>query len=374
MSRMPHKKLVVAVLAAGALATAVAGSTLATTVPDDDAASSTVAGAAFPVEIEHALGTTVIDAEPQRVVSVGLTEQDYLLAVGVTPVGVTDWYGDQPSATWPWAQDELGDAEPEVLSGSDGLQYERIAALDPDLILGLNAGLDDESYEQLSQIAPTIAHPVDAPDHFAPWRDIADLIGRAVGRSEQMDTIVTEIDAEFAAAAEANPAFDGTSIVFLQNAIYDGSAVAYQDGLSTQFLTDLGFVIPDVLDDFTEDGVSQAYIPLEQLSVLDEADVLLWATEGPGDREALEDEPLYQALVPVQEGHLVFTDGVLAGAIYFTSPLSLPFVVEHLVPALASTMAGDGPAEATPGDAALAESTGTTTAGTTAGSVPATTS
>ena len=40
----------------------------------------------------------------------------------------------------------------------------------------------------------------------------------------------------------------------------------------------------------------------------------------------------------------MFTDGVTAGAIYFSSPLSLPFALEHLVPALASTIAGDGPA------------------------------
>ena len=63
--------------------------------------------------------------------TVGVTEQDTVLALGVTPVGVTDWYGDQPYATWPWAQDELGDAEPEVLTTADGLEYERIAALDP---------------------------------------------------------------------------------------------------------------------------------------------------------------------------------------------------------------------------------------------------
>ena len=49
-------------------------------------------------------------------------------------------------------------------------------------------------------------------------------------------------------------------------------------------------------------------------------------------------------LEEVQDGKLVFTDGVTAGAIYFTSPLSLPFVLEHLVPALASTIAGEGPA------------------------------
>ena len=78
--------------------------------------------------------------------------------------------------------------------------------------------------------------------------------------------------------------------------------------------------------------------------MLDVADVLLWGTEAPEDRVALEAEPLYTALEEVRDGRLVFTDGITAGAIYFTSPLSLPFVLEHLVPALASTIAGDGPA------------------------------
>ena len=36
----------------------------------------------------------------------------------------------------------------------------------------------------------------------------------------------------------------------------------------------------------------------------------------------------------------MFTDGVTAGAIDFTSPLSLPDVLDRLVPALASTIAG----------------------------------
>ena len=76
------------------------------------------------------------------------------------------------------------------------------------------------------------------------------------------------------------------------------------------------------------------------------ADVLLWATEGAEDRDALEAVPVYQGLEEVREGRLVFTDGLLAGAIYFTSPLSLPFVLEVLVPALASTIDGDGPADA----------------------------
>ena len=54
--------------------------------------------------------------EPKRVVSVGVTEQDVLLQLGVVPVGVTEWYGEQPDATWPWAHDLLEGAHPEVLS------------------------------------------------------------------------------------------------------------------------------------------------------------------------------------------------------------------------------------------------------------------
>ena len=39
----------------------------------------------FPATVEHQFGTTTIDEEPQRVVSVGLTEQDVLLQLGVDP-------------------------------------------------------------------------------------------------------------------------------------------------------------------------------------------------------------------------------------------------------------------------------------------------
>ena len=51
----------------------------------------------------------------------------------------------------------------------------------------------------------------------------------------------------------------------------------------------------------------------------------------------------FSGLQAVQDGKLVFTDGVTAGAIYFASPLSRPFVLEQLVPAFASTLAGEGP-------------------------------
>ena len=52
---------------------ATAPATTATTVDVD----------AFPVTIEHAFGSTVVPAEPQRVVVAGLNEADYLYSLGV---------------------------------------------------------------------------------------------------------------------------------------------------------------------------------------------------------------------------------------------------------------------------------------------------
>ncbi|QJY47294.1 iron-siderophore ABC transporter substrate-binding protein [Pseudonocardia broussonetiae] len=300
------------------------------------------AAGAFPVTVTHAFGETVVPAEPVRVVTAGLTEQDVVLALGVTPVGVTEWYGDQPYATWPWAQDELGGATPEVLSVADTFEYEKIAGLAPDLIVAVNAGLDQASYDRLSAIAPTVAQPTDGPSNFAPWDAQTLIVGQALGRADEAQALITGIKDRFAAEAAAHPQFAGVPAVFLQAPYYDGSAIAYQDGLSTEFLTDLGFVVPSEIDRFAPEGdTAQAYIPLENLGVLDSADVLLWATEDTTARAELEAQPLYRQLAAVRGGNLVFTYGELAGAIYFATPLSLPYVLDRLVPLLDRAVAGD---------------------------------
>jgi len=175
-------------------------------------------GGAYPVTIEHDLGETTIDAEPERVVTVGLTEQDPVMALGTIPVGVTEWYGEQPYATWPWATAALGAGEPEVLSTTDGFQLERIAALEPDLIIGTNAGLDEDTYAQLSAIAPTLAHPEGEEGYFSPWDQQTMMIGQALGKAEEAEALIDGIDEQFAAAAADHPEFDGTPAIFLQNA------------------------------------------------------------------------------------------------------------------------------------------------------------
>lgn len=334
-----------AVLAIGALLLAACGGNSTAEPggsPSTPASTPSAETNAFPVSVPNAFGTTVVPAEPKRIVTAGYTEQDVVMALGVTPVGVTEWYGEHPSATWPWAQDELGDAKPTVLSSADGFQFEKIASLDPDLIVATNAGLTKENYDKLTAIAPTVAQPKGATEWFSPWDAQTVQIGTAMGKQQQAEELVTTIKERFKQAAAKHPQFQGVPAIFLQAPYYEGKAIAYQGGLSTDFLTDLGFTIPKELDTFESPQEGwQVQIPVERLSALNSGKVLVWATENVEARKELEKQQLYRQLTPVKQGNLVFTDAELAGAIYFTTPLSLPYVLEKLVPLLDKAVAGN---------------------------------
>ena len=303
--------------------------------------SGSSSGGPFPVSVPTVFGDVQVPAEPKRIVTVGVTEQDALWALGLAPVGVTEWYGGYPSAAWPWAEQaaSAAGAAPEVLTTSDGFDFESIAALRPDLIIGINAGTTKKDWNTLSAIAPTVAQP-GKQAWFGPWQVEAGNVGLAVGKPDEVAQLIAGVTDKYQQAAEAHPEFAGKKAVFLQNAFYDGAAVAYPEGLSTEFLTSFGFTIPEVLKEYAGSGDSpQAFIPKEDLvDALDEADVLVWATEADEDVTKLEKDPIFQQLRATKEGRNVYTGGVLSGAIYFTSLLSLPYVVDELTPMLAAAL------------------------------------
>lgn len=311
----------------------------ATTAPSVTDGEPTEADDEFPVTIEHRHGTTTIESEPRRVVAAGLRDQDALLALGVIPVGVQDWFGDQPDAVWPWAQDELGDADPLVLDATQ-IDFEAIASLDPDLIVAIDSGLTPEDYELMSAIAPTVAPPPDHPDFAVPWQIRTMLAAEAVGRSELGRQIVADVEAQIAEAAAAHPEFDGaTALVGLAGA--DGQAYAYgSDDVRSLLLVELGFSVPERVDEQVEEGSFYVTLSQENFDQLD-ADVLVWVGGDATSFDGVTAEPLYPPRV-VDEGRDLFLPyDPLGGAMSFASALSLPFLVEELVPQLALALDGD---------------------------------
>ena len=75
---------------------------------------------------------------------------------------------------------------------------------------------------------------------------------------------------------------------FSQGGPYDGQLYVYPDGLSTDFLTDLGFEITPGLEEYAPDSGSQALISGENVDLL-EADVVVLATESEEMFDELQD-------------------------------------------------------------------------------------
>ncbi|BBX24394.1 iron ABC transporter substrate-binding protein [Mycolicibacter terrae] len=276
-------------------------------------------GAPGPVTIAHLFGETTVGEPPKRVVCAGYTGQDDLLALGVVPIAVTAWFGDQPYAVWPWAQQRLGPAKPAVLDLDNGIAVKQIADLKPDLIIATNAGVDAETYQKLSAIAPTVPQS-GGEAFFEPWKTQATAIGKAVHQPQQMRSLIDGVDAKFADVAAAHPDFTGKKALLLAGRREGGPEhgfVAAATGWRTEFLAQMGLTVADVPAVIEHDRIG---------STLGGADVLIWTTESDDERRALLDDPDIAAF----ESRSVFTTKDQAGAIAFASPLSYPLVAEQL--------------------------------------------
>lgn len=295
---------------------------------------------AFPVSIAHRYGTTEITEAPERVAVVGLTEQDALLALGVVPVATTEWFGEHDGAVWPWAQDELADlggGDITVLTNTDGINIEAVAATRPDLILGVYSGMTEDEYAGLAGIAPTIAQPEGEQDYQVSWQDETLVVAEAVGRKAEGQALVDDIEARFTEAREAHPEFAGKTAVMATP--YEGVFVYGSEDPRGRFLEALGFEVPAELS-AVGGGEFGGDLPDEQVELLD-LDTVVWLDIE--DREG--DDPVYDGLAVHTEGREVFLDSEdetgLGGATSFVTVLSLPELLDGLVPRLALAVDGD---------------------------------
>jgi iron complex transport system substrate-binding protein len=304
------------------------------------AAEATAEPSAFPATIEHKFGETTVTVAPARIVVAGLREQDSLLALGIVPVGTTEWYGNHPGAIFPWAEAALGNApKPEVLGFTDGIEFERIAALRPDLILAVYSGLTKKDYTTLSKIAPTIAQPPGQVDWGSSWQDEILTVGRAVGKPEEAKRLHDEAEAKLAAAAEAHPEFKGQTGAVATP--YQGIYVYGPQDARSRLLGDLGFTFPEPLNDVGGDQEFGGQLSPEKVDLLD-VGALVWFAE-PGPAAKIRDNRVYRRLKVRTQGRDIFLaeNGTLYEATSFVSVLSIPLLVDELVPKLAAAADGD---------------------------------
>ena len=302
--------------------------------------------AAQETTLHHGFGQTTLDpAGVTRIVSVGYHEQDFLYALGLAPVGVHEWFGGQPYATWPWAEAArlAAGAAPEVQNGYE-IDVEWVWSMEPDLILATFAPLDAKTYAQLSEIAPVVGPPADYPLWGAPWDAELRLIGQATGRSLQAEQVIARIAARIEAAVQAHPEFAGLS----GTAAYfsDGQIVGYRssDG-ANRLLAAFGIQTPARFDEMA--GTAGNFVVSTERFDIFDLDILLWLVEAPS-RAAIESLPTWRTTRLAQEGRAIWADAAMMGALSFQSPLSIDWALDRLTVLLSAAADGDpatGPAK-----------------------------
>lgn len=309
---------------------------------DEDAAGRAPAdtpsepGSVFPVSVEHKYGTTEIPSKPERIVTLGLSDHDVVLALGEVPVGAIDWFKERPYGKFAWAKELWGDTPPEIVGERDDYLNEKILNLDPDLILAQYSGMTKEQYDELSKFAPVVAQPVGFDDYGAPWQDMALLAGKAMGLEDETNRMISEIDAKFAAVREAHPDWQGKSVAVVDPYEAGKYAVFQASDPKAAFLEELGFAVPENINEEAA-GTNAVEISTERSDMIDQDLLVVLSFDPAAAQSQMESDPIYQGLAVAREKRAMFVpyeNPDIGAALSFNTVLSIPYAIDQFVPLL----------------------------------------
>jgi len=302
---------------------------------DTDTGTGAASGGAFPVTIEHQYGSTTIQEQPERVATVAWSNQDNALALGVVPVGMPKvTYGDDDTdGLHPWVKDkidELGAETPALFDETDGLDFDAIAAAEPDLILAPVSGITQDEYATLRKITPNVIAYPQGTAWTTSWRDALTITGQALGKSDEAEQLLADLEKQIGDAVADHPQIEGTTAVMSWIDPTDLSKVGFYTSQDTRaaFLNDLGFATPPSVAK-ASDGAESFFVELsaEQADTLDDAEVFV----GYGDEAALKKaqaDSLIGRIPAIERGSVaLLPDGSPLAAAVSPSALSIPWML-----------------------------------------------
>ncbi|WP_010676475.1 ABC transporter substrate-binding protein [Bacillus timonensis] len=249
--------------------------------------------------VDHAMGSTKISKNPERIVVLTNEGTEALLAMGVTPVGaVRSWIGD------PWYEHIEKQMEGvEVVGEESNVNIEAIAALEPDLIIG-NKMRQEKIYEQLKAIAPTVF----AEDLRGDWQKNFTLYSKAINKEEEGKKVLDEFKDHLNKVKENINTDTEVSVVrFMEGR----TRIYYTDSFSGVIFEQLGLKRPQQqVDLFAQDQNDQFTREVDQEKIpLMDGDVIFYFTYETGNGEATKVEkewinnPLWKGLNAVNAGN-----------------------------------------------------------------------
>ena len=258
-----------------------------------DSSGSATTSSEIATTFTDAMGNEVtVPENPQRVI--GSYLEDYLVALGVTPVAQWTVGNDSDQA---YLQDKLADV-PRI---NYDLPYEDVLSFEPDLLLMDSSSMvEGDKYEQYSKIAPTY---VVTNGEEVTWRERLTDIAKVLHKEEQAAQVEADYDDLVAATKEAYAdQIKGKSIAVLW--VVNNSVFMVSETKSSGQLLyhELGFEVPTLVSEISESATADwSAVSLEKLAELD-ADYLILVNSDKG--ADFFSEQVWQNLDAVKNNHL----------------------------------------------------------------------
>ena len=258
-----------------------------------DSSGSATTSSEIATTFTDAMGNEVtVPENPQRVI--GSYLEDYLVALGVTPVAQWTVGNDSDQA---YLQDKLA----EVPRINYDLPFEDVLSFEPDLLLmDSNSMVEGDKYDQYSKIAPTY---VVTNGEDVTWRERLTDIAKVLHKEEQVAQVEADYDELVAATKETYAdQIQGKSIAVLW--VVNNSVFMVSETKSSGQLLyhELGFEVPALVSEISESATADwSAVSLEKLAELD-ADYLILVNSDKG--ADFFSEQVWQNLDAVKNNHL----------------------------------------------------------------------
>lgn len=276
--------------------------------------------------VDTKFGQVEITEQPKRIVALGWGDAETVLSLGVEPVGASDWLAFGGDGVGPWLEDAY-ETSPTII-GTMELDYEQIAALEPDLILDVKSSGDEERYKRLSEITKTIGVPEGGENYLTSSEDQVRIIAEALGKVDEGEALLQKVDTAFEKVTKEYPEFASKTIVV---GAYDSSGFgAYVEGdTRMDFATRLGFKSKDEIEEIDNENF---YISVadEQLELLD-ADLTVILPIWIDPSEVTKNE-LFQRIPSVLDGRSIIFDADTSNAFSTGTVPALLWTIENLPP------------------------------------------
>lgn len=249
--------------------------------------------------IVHDFGTTELKKVPKRIVILDNLYGEILNPLDITPVGATTGQADSQEFSTLFKK-EYKDAKVVSVGWQGNPDLDKIAELKPDLIL--MTGEQEDLYEELSEIAPTVGYQINTDENWD-YHETSLKVAEIFDKRDEMKKDLDRVDAREAVFAENVKAkFGNQKLMYLR--VTDNDIRYYAYGHFGYLYDTYHF---NRAETFNPDDMFQVIDP-DKLKDINPDLLIVQADSQELLENKLKNNPVWSSLKAVQNNKVIYAD------------------------------------------------------------------